>query len=334
MPSFDDLCRRGCMGDVVQLVGQIPSSLAMRSSVDLDDGSLEMAVLWGLLAWGRKFWTACLEELGVDVSQLARELDGLLGEKRPVSGSEVRMTGERPSWSAEARRRLDRSLDAILDRAGREASSFGHDYLGNEHLLLAILAEADGRLAALLSRHEIRYQDVKKAVTDALARVDERRFVRPPRKPWPARLDDTPATGVPRRFSMTALFAMMTLYAVVFAVMQSVDAGSTVFIVIAVLLTGVGIGQTLLFDGKFPRVASVCTGAVLFPLEIVAAIVYHNLSSPSSVDLGIIILATVISVPAGGLFGYLAGGLAGGVFVLLELIAKETQSKNDGQNRE
>ena len=97
MPSFDDLCRRRCMGDVVQLIGQIPHSLAMRSSVDLEDGSLEAALLWVILAWGRRYWIGCLGQLGVDVSQLTCELDTLLGESRSASGSATRMDTGAPS---------------------------------------------------------------------------------------------------------------------------------------------------------------------------------------------------------------------------------------------
>ena len=342
MPSFDDLRRRGCMGDVIQLVGQVPDSLAMRSSVDPDDGPLEMAVLWMLLAWGRKFWTVCLEESGVDVRQLTREIDGLLGEKRSMSGPIARTYGGPRPLSPESCRQLDRSLDALLDRAALEASAFGHDYLGNEHLLLAILARADGPLAALLSWHKLHYRDVKEALTDVLSRVvpaevvEEPKFVTPPRKPWPAAWYEKPATGVPRRFGMTALFAIMTLYAIVFAIMQSLDTNPTAFTIIAVLLTGVGAGQTLLFGGKSPRIASVCAGAMLFPLEIVAAIVYHSLFWPrpsfSTVEQAVIIVAIVVAIvfciPAGGFLGYLAGVLAGGVFLLLDLIAKRTRRKD------
>ena len=344
MPSFDDLCERGCMGDVIQLIGQVPDSLAMRASVDLDDGSIETTVLWMMLARGRRFWTESLEELGVDIRQLTRELDGLLGEKRSMSGSIARMDGGPRPWPPESRLQLDRSLDALLDRAARQASAFGHYYLGNEHLLLAILSRADGPLAGLLSRHGIHYPNVKKALTDALARVvpamavEKATFVAPLGKFRIAAWDEKGATGVPRRFSMSALFAMMTLYAVVFAVMQSLDTNPTVFTAIAVLLTGVGAGQTLLFGGKLPRAASVCVGAVLLPLEILAAAVYYYLSSPRasfSAEYGIgIVVVMIICVPVGGFLGYLAGGLAGGVFVLLDLLAKGTRSKNDEQDRE
>ena len=339
MPSFDDLCRRGCMGDVIQLVGQVPDGLAARSSVDLDDGSVETALLWMMLAGERRFWTVCLEELGVDVQQLTRELDDLLGEKHATPSPISRRAGGRRPWSRESRRQLDQSLDALLDRAAHEASAFGHHYLGQEHLLLAILSQAEGPLAELRSRHGIHYQDMKKALTDVLSQVVpaevvvEPRLAVPPRAPWGA-ATSSQATGVPRRFSMMALFAITTFYAAIFAVMQSLGANPVFFTVIAVLITGIGVGQTLLFGGKSPRAASVCTGALLFPVEILLVIVYYHLSSPraSFYSQADVVGTLIFCIPAGAGLGYLAGGLAGGVFLLLDLIPKALRRADDEPN--
>ena len=146
------------------------------------------------------------------------------------------------------------------------------------------------------------------------------------------RLRGKTAFGVPRRFGMTALFAIVTFYGVVFAVMKSLDFHAIGFTIFSVFLTCVGLGQALLFGGKSPRAASVCVGAVLFPMEIMALIVYDHLSSPGISFyemLGEIIGLIVLCIPAGVLLGHLAGGLVGGVFVLLDLIAKKTRREND-----
>jgi len=147
------------------------------------------------------------------------------------------------------------------------------------------------------------------------------------------RLRGKTAFGVPRRFGMTALFAIVTFYGVVFAVMKSLDFHAIGFTIFAVFLTCVGLGQALLFGGKSPRAASVCVGAVLFPMEIMALIVYDHLSSPdasfSGFDFVGIIFLIVLCILAGSLLGYLAGGLIGGVFVLLDLIARKTRKGND-----
>ena len=44
----------------------------------------------------------------------------------------------------------------------------GHGYLGSEHVLLTIIADADPLLGSLLSRHKIKYQDVRDAIAAAL----------------------------------------------------------------------------------------------------------------------------------------------------------------------
>ena len=58
--------------------------------------------------------------------------------------------------------------------------------------------------------------------------------------------------------------------------MQSLGASPIVFVVIAVLVTGVGLGQTLLFGGQYPRAASIWVGVCLFPVEIVAAVLVSS----------------------------------------------------------
>jgi ATP-dependent Clp protease ATP-binding subunit ClpA len=53
-----------------------------------------------------------------------------------------------------------------LERAGREATSRGHDHLGTEHLLLALIADPDGIAGRVL--HEL---GVAEAAAEQVRRI-------------------------------------------------------------------------------------------------------------------------------------------------------------------
>ena len=213
----------------------------------------------------------------------------------------------------------------------------GHGYLGCEHLLLALIADADPSLAALLSRFQINYQEVKNAILASLPQdaatweENETIPVNQTSTPW-GTLWDTPATGVPRRFGLALMFLVVTLYALLFSGMKLLGAPPVIFAVVATLITGVGFGQVLLFSGKYPRIASIWVGAVLFPLEILV-VQLVSLFNPSNTftsddDIATAIVSVVVSIPGGAIFGYLSGCLTAGIFFLLDLYAKKTTTDN------
>ena len=90
--------------------------------------------------------------------------------------------------------------------------------------------------------------------------------------PWGASWD-TEAVGVPRRFGMAVVLLMVTMYAVLFSAMQSLNTHPAVFVVVAILVTGVGLGQILMYEGKHPRAASIWVGACLFPVEMLVVLI-------------------------------------------------------------
>ena len=79
---------------------------------------------------------------------------------------------------------------------------------------------------------------------------------------------DRPAVGVPRRFGVFIMMLMVTLYAVLFSVLKVLRASNLVFVLLALLFTGIGIGQAVLFGGRYPRAASIWIGSVLVPIEV------------------------------------------------------------------
>jgi hypothetical protein len=309
---------------LVQLVEQVPSRAIARFPIALDQDTVGMLVLWTLIRWERTFVLGCLEELGVDMWRLTCDLDLLLRERKERDARErfwgLAYEPATPGfWSA-----LEYGLNPWLDRAEGQARALGHTYLGTEHLLLALVAGARGPLAELLARHGLEHARVEQALRAALARgmPPETPLGSPLAAPVPGPAGarwDTPAAGVPRRFGLGILLLMTAMFAVLFAALKVLGAPLAVFLVVVVLFAGVGLGQMVLFRGKYPRAASVWTGAVLFPLEILAVFAYYYATEgPGRTPGGEMLCLFVFGIPLGAGFGYLAGGLTAGVFYLLD----------------
>ncbi len=98
--------------------------------------------------------------------------------------------------------------------------------------------------------------------------MSSREFRRPPPRKLPA--------CVPRRFSIGTLLVFATLYSLLFAVLSCFNVWPSVFLAITVFLTGVGVAQVLLFNGKNPRAASTIAGIVLCPLIVVCLSLYET----------------------------------------------------------
>ncbi|MBN1908451.1 MAG: hypothetical protein JW818_01815 [Pirellulales bacterium] len=124
---------------------------------------------------------------------------------------------------------------------------------------------------------------------------------------------------VPRRFPMGTLMLMVTLFAVLFAVMQSFKLPGWLIFVIAGLFLAVGMGQVWLLRGRRPKLASMIAGAVFVPA--VAAILYlmfgrrYPSASLNVWDYLLAALLAYISIPVGVVLGYVFGCLAAGVFL-------------------
>ncbi len=320
MFSRQDLFARRCVLGLVQVIEQVPSRAAARMPQTLDAASAGMLLLWTILRWERTFLLVCLEELGVDMWALTRDLDDLIRHRDSFGAAADRRAAGRGarlafSWSA-----LDFYVAQWLDRTAQEAVKLNHPYLGTEHLLLAIIAGADPELADLVARHGIGYHRVKDAVLAALARSP----ASPPEQPIAATVIregplgagwDTPAIGVPRRFGLGILMLMMTLFAILFAAMQVLGASPEIFIIVAVLVVGVGLGQAVLYGGKYPRAASIWVGACLLPAEILVLIVHPAAEKGSPGEMAFLL---ILSPLLGAGLGYLAGGLTAGVFLLID----------------
>ena len=317
MLSRQSLYARRCVRALVQVIEQVPSRSAVRLPMVLGPVSVGMLLLWTILRWERTFLLVCLEQLGVDMWGLTRDLDEMIDRQKAQDARVNPYALACEAQSFHFWRELDHGLEYWLDQTARQAAALGHQYLGTEHLLLAILAEADPALAALLARHGVGYGEVREAVLAALARgtmptAEEFAPAGVVRQGPPGARWDTPAAGVPHRFGMGILLLMTTMFAVLFAALQLLGARTAVFIVVAVMFTGVGLGQMLLYGGRYPRAASIWVGAALFPIEVIG--LWIHFGSPAEGFAALLIVSPLL----GAGFGYLAGGLTAGVFFLLE----------------
>ncbi|MGA2798351.1 MAG: Clp protease N-terminal domain-containing protein [Thermoguttaceae bacterium] len=333
-----ELCARRCVRTLIEIIEQVPARWAARAPMVLDETSAGMLLLWTLIRWERRFPLTALEEMGVDIWALTQDVDELLEQeimqKSGKDNSEA-STGPNASNSPLLLREL---TNRWLERAEDEARSLGHDFVGAEHLLLALVAGADPSWSPLFARYGIDHERLKKTVLQALASKTAHLLesaidatVVPPSPeeksttqcevPWGASWDKKPAVGMPRKFSMAVLMMMVTLFAVMFSILRWLGAMPVYYGIFGVLVFGVTLGQMLLFGGKYPRAASIWSGAALLPVEIGAINlfsdlinVYHNIFARIATT----IFFMIFTVPAGALFGYLAGGLTAGVVLLLE----------------
>jgi ATP-dependent Clp protease ATP-binding subunit ClpA len=111
-----------------------------------------------------------LEHLGIDLDAVRREAEATFGPgaldrpaRRSARGLRSRVLGEHLPFAADAKAALEQSL--------REAQALGHRYLGTEHLLLALVANQHGPVAASLRRVGVAgdYETIRSHVLDELA---------------------------------------------------------------------------------------------------------------------------------------------------------------------
>lgn len=97
-----------------------------------------------------------LRSLGIDVDQIVDNVERSLGEGALVKKA------PRKRWFGIS---IDDSVRKTLERSLVEARDLGHNYLGNEHIVLALLKDK-GVVTEVLEWHGVHYSDVRKLVVD------------------------------------------------------------------------------------------------------------------------------------------------------------------------
>ena len=166
-----DLAGRHFTTSAIHIVEQVwPRAADRCMSSEVTAQTTPMLGLWSLLRWERQVGVVVLERLGVEVDALARDvdraLDAVCTEARRQKGPprlHILLSGHRMVAV-----NITAPLETLLGAAEHEALGLGHNWVGSEHLLLAIVRLADPRLRELLDHHRVVYDGVRQAVRDFL----------------------------------------------------------------------------------------------------------------------------------------------------------------------
>ncbi len=337
---------RRCVAGLIHVVQQVPLRASVRGALAIDNSTAGLLLLWSLLRWERTFAIRTLECMGIDLWSLTREVDEAL-KACGKRGGEVA--------ASEQTARLDACLRKWLDRTAEQARSLQHTFVGIEHLLLAMLAQSAPPFEALFQHCGLTYETLKNAIVAGISAAappplavveildaepaggaalpaKAAEIEHPPAEAapsWVAEID-RPAIGVPRRFGVFLMMLMVTFYAVLFSVLTVLRATPVVFALMAFLFTGIGIGQAVLFGGRFPRAASIWAGSILVPIEAVIFCSIENdflyfgrMSRGSAIAAGIAVV--IVCIPMGAILGYLFGTVTAGGFYLVDRYEKRRQ---------
>lgn len=111
-------------------------------------------ILLGLLKLGQGIAVNVLKNLGVDYETILSEVETVVG-----FGPEIQIYGD-PTLTGKVKK--------VFEYANDEASSLNHNYVGTEHLLLALIRQPDGIAAQILENLNINLKEVRKEVLKEL----------------------------------------------------------------------------------------------------------------------------------------------------------------------
>lgn len=111
-------------------------------------------VLLGLLKLGQGIAVNVLRNFNLDYDTVRTEVERLVG-----FGPEIQVYGD-PALTAKVKK--------VFEYANEEATNLNHNYVGTEHLLLALLRQTDGVAAQVLENLNINLKDLRKEVLKEL----------------------------------------------------------------------------------------------------------------------------------------------------------------------
>lgn len=132
---------------------------------------------------------------------------------------------------------------------------------------------------------------------------------------------------VPQRFGISAILALTTLFAGVFAILKGFEASPALYLYFGTLGVSICLGQ--MFFGRVPRMTSIVAGTILLPFWVFVTANYfepqtwlaifvtdYTRSNP--------LIVAPIALACGAIVGYLAGTVFAGFFLLLDMVQTQT----------
>ncbi len=111
-------------------------------------------VLLGLLKLGQGIAVNVLRNLNLDYETIRTEVERVVG-----FGPEIQVYGD-PALTGKVKK--------VFEYANEEAANLNHNYVGTEHLLLALLRQTDGVAAQVLENLNVNLKEVRKEVLKEL----------------------------------------------------------------------------------------------------------------------------------------------------------------------
>lgn len=111
-------------------------------------------VLLGLMKLGQGIAVNVLRNMNLDYDSIRAEIERLVG-----FGPEIQVYGD-PALTGKVKK--------VFEYANEEASNLNHNYVGTEHLLLALLRQTDGVAAQVLENLNVNLKEVRKEVLKEL----------------------------------------------------------------------------------------------------------------------------------------------------------------------
>ncbi|QDU87654.1 hypothetical protein Pla175_10200 [Pirellulimonas nuda] len=125
--------------------------------------------------------------------------------------------------------------------------------------------------------------------------------------------------SVPRRFDLASMLIVATAYALLLTALKALGADEWLSLWMVVFVTWVGGAQVVLFRGDDPRKASWIAGAVFCGLTPAVYMAWGYWRGQLAVGPAFV-ATTMPAILSGAVLGYLTGGLAAGVFLLIDLV--------------